>query len=299
MSRKVTNYRLFADFAYFIPGVKGMFTLLAFLLIGAVAGSTLSVLLVPLIGMSLASLVSYVIMFLPPLFYALFRSHENSVWGDGVALSSLKVKPLGLPLTALLVSVATFAAAFMTDGVISLLPEMPQWLKQALESATSGNLLVNLLMVSVFAPLLEEWLCRGEVLRGLLNHKRSDGSSMKPVWAIVISSAFFAVIHMNPWQAIPAFALGCLFGYVYYKTGSLWLTMLMHCVNNTVSVLLVHYSSFESTDSWVEALGGTTYSVLFVVCALILTFCILMLRRIPLERPEGNCTCIRKDEQYS
>ena len=53
------------------------------------------------------------------------------------------------------------------------------------------------------------------VLRGLLGHK------VKPVWAIVISAAFFAIIHLNPWQAIPAFLLGCVLllalGLMFYQ----------------------------------------------------------------------------------
>ena len=63
--------------------------------------------------------------------------------------------------------------------------------------------------MSVFAPILEEWLCRGVVLRGLLNYSRKgepgeDGSrrGMNPALAIAISAIFFATIHGNLWQGI-------------------------------------------------------------------------------------------------
>ncbi|MCQ2142364.1 MAG: CPBP family intramembrane metalloprotease [Bacteroidales bacterium] len=288
MSRKVQNYNLFADFAFYTPGVGGMFMLLALLLCGVGVGSLIAALLMPILGMAVGTLISYVLMFIPPMFYALSQSHRNSMWGEGVALSSFHVKPLTGLLVALLVSVATISAAFMTDLISSLMPEMPQSLKDALSVATDGNIVLNLLTVSVFAPLCEEWLCRGEVLRGLLNHKREDGSTMKPVWAIVISAAFFAVIHMNPWQAIPAFILGCLFGYVYYKTGSLWLTMLMHCVNNTLAVIVSHVDSMKDYDSWVELFGMSRYMVAFVVAALMLGAFFFLFQRIKVLRPEGN-----------
>ena len=49
---------------------------------------------------------------------------------------------------------STIAAAFVVEPLTALLPDMPLW--------------ATLLSVSVFAPLFEEWLCRGLVLRGLL-----------------------------------------------------------------------------------------------------------------------------------
>ena len=78
-----------------------------------------------------------------------------------------------------------------------------------------------------------------------------DGSrrGMNPALAIAISAIFFATIHGNLWQGISAFILGSFFGYVYYKTGSLKLTMLMHCVNNTVSVLSSKLPAFENVTA--------------------------------------------------
>ncbi len=75
----------------------------------------------------------------------------------------------------------------------------------------------------------------------------------------MISAVFFAVIHLNPWQAIPAFLLGCLFGYVYYRTGSLKLTMLMHFANNTFALAVAHIDAFEEAESWLDVLPGARY----------------------------------------
>lgn len=75
--------------------------------------------------------------------------------------------------------------------------------------------------------------------------RRKHHHGIKPVWAIFWSAVFFAFIHLNPWQAVPAFILGCLFGYVYYKTGSLKLTMLMHFTNNTFSLIFSNIDKFK------------------------------------------------------
>ena len=112
---------------------------------------------------------------------------------------------------ALIVSVATFAAAFVGECFNGIMPPTPEWFESAMSQIMDAPVWITLISVSIFAPLFEEWLCRGLVLRGLLQKTH-------PASAIIVSAAFFAVLHMNPWQALPAFLLGLLFGYVYYKT---------------------------------------------------------------------------------
>ena len=111
-------------------------------------------------------------------------------------------------------------------------------------------------------------------MRGLLN-------KVSPAAAISISAAFFAVIHLNPWQAIPAFVLGLLFGLVYYKTGSLKLTMLMHCVNNTMAALLSRVPSLKDVDSIVDVMSPWTYASIFICCAAFLVSTVVVLMNMP------------------
>ena len=152
---------------------------------------------------------------------------------------------------------------------------------EALSKMTEGPFWSSFLVTAIFAPVFEEWLCRGMVLRGLL-------TKMKPAWAIVISALFFAVIHLNPWQALNAFGIGLVMGFVYYKTGSLWLTMLIHFVNNGTSVLLSQFSSLEETEYWIDILPTGTYVTLSIVGVITLVVCLLAFRRIPLEQERGN-----------
>ena len=78
--------------------------------------------------------------------------------------------------------------------------------------------------------------------------------------AIFWSALIFAVIHLNPFQAVPAFLLGILMGWVYYKTGSLKLTILMHFTNNLLSMLISWYFPMASTtDSFKDILPPDTY----------------------------------------
>jgi hypothetical protein len=97
---------------------------------------------------------------------------------------------------------------------------------------------------------------------------------------------------MNPWQAIPAFILGCIFGYVYYKTGSLKLTMLMHCANNTFAVVLSNIDAFEEAESWMDVLSPSAYWAIFVIGLIALVLCIWEFRKVEVSRPQGGCDVI-------
>lgn len=281
------NFKILESFEHFSPGWKGVLKLFLWMMVGAVIGNVITFVLGIFFGTewvsSYGTVIAYPIMFIPPMFYArrrsMMREHlEANPLNKGV------FKPYGAPLCALLVSLMTLAAGYISDPVVTLLPEMPEFLEQALESMVNGNVLINLLCVSVFAPFFEEWLCRGMVLRGLL------ARNVKPVWAILFSAFFFAFIHLNPWQAIPAFLLGCLFGYVYYKTKSLSLTMLMHCVNNTLAVVLGQIDSLKDMKSWMDVLEPQLFWIIFAACVLVLVLGVRAISRIHVVDSEDVST---------
>jgi len=278
---------LFKSYEGYAPGVAGMFVLACMLLIGALAGNAVSLVVTFLYkgpeALELATLLGYPVMFIPAMLYARSARRVTLFGEKGVALDSSHFGQSGPAVCFVIASVATLALGFCSDALTSLLPEMPERLENLMKKLTGGNFWINIISVGLFAPFFEEWLCRGMVLRGLLANR------IKPVWAIVISATFFAVIHANPWQAIPAFILGCLFGYFYFKTGSLKLTMLMHCVNNSFAVVLMHcVPSLESMESWMDVLPGQKYWIIFAASILVLALSVLAFRKIPLEKPEGN-----------
>ena len=288
MRRKVRNYKFFENYSWYVPGAKGILILLLMLLLGGLLGNIITLLFTAALGAGgaeYAMVVAYPVMFIPAMIYAGAKSKARSFTDSGIKIDSGNFRPVGGVQCALLAAVGTLTLAFCTDALSSLLPPMPDWLEQTLKSMTQGNFLLNLLSVSIFAPFFEEWLCRGMVLRGLL------GNKVKPVWAIVISALFFAFIHLNPWQAVPAFLLGCLFGYVYYKTGSLKLTMLMHFTNNTVSLVLSNIDSVKDADNWAELLPGPLYWILFAGCLLATVLVVMRFSRVE-STPQGNCDSV-------
>ncbi|MBO5194186.1 MAG: CPBP family intramembrane metalloprotease [Bacteroidales bacterium] len=271
------SYDLFSAYSHYKPGIGGMFMLLLMLLGGAILGNIVIMVLGFAVPGNFASdygmLISYPLMFIPAMIYASFQSRLNEISVEAVPIDSGNFGTAGKGIAAAVaVSAATVAASVLCDPLTLALPEMPESLKAVLDNMMTGMpLWASLLSVSVFAPFFEEWLYRGMVLRGLLGR-------MKPVWAITVSALFFAVIHFNPWQALPAFVLGMLFGYVYYRTGSLKLTMLMHCVNNTFAVATSQMDSFKDYNSFFEVMPLTSYVCLLAGCAVILAAFLILFK---------------------
>lgn len=279
------NFNVFSAHAWYVPGVGGMFVLLLLVLAGALLGNLSTLIFAAVAGaeesMEYSMLISYPLIFIPAMMYVAVQSRNRSMDSEGFALDSSHFAPLGGFAAALLVMLGTFAAAFATDAISSAMPPIPEWLESLMQTMTGGELWVDFLLVSIMAPLFEEWLCRGMVLRGLLN-----SGKVKPLWAIVISAVFFAVIHMNPWQAIPAFILGALFGYVYYKTGSLRLTMLMHFTNNTLALAAGHI--WPDVETWKD-IAGSYYWLFFVLALVVVGLVLLAFSKIEKNNPAGNC----------
>ena len=300
MSKRAKNYNFYGNFPFFTPGIKGCIILLLLFLAGAVPGAVIaSIIAAPFAATSpektveLVTVISYPVMFIPPMIYASLQSKRNSFFDVGYALDSNNFGKMGGFMAALKATILVLAAGFIIDILGYVMPEMPDWLKSTLQGLTGGNVWINFLCVSIFAPFFEEWLCRGMILRGLLNYKKEDGTNgIKPVWAIIISAAVFAAIHGNIWQALPAFMIGIVMGIVYYKTGSLKLTMLMHFVNNTLALVMGQIDSLSDYNYWIEIMGAKWYWPAFVACAMLAFLTIRAFLALPDKQPKGGCDII-------
>ena len=115
----------------------------------------------------------------------------------------------------------------------------------------------GILSITIMAPLVEELLFRGAI-QGYLHQKR-----MKPLHAILIASAIFGIVHMNPIQIPFAFAIGTIFGWLYYRTGSLVPGIVGHFINNSIACIqMATMTEEEFNIKTIEWLGeGPTYAL--------------------------------------
>ena len=128
-----------------------------------------------------------------------------------------------------------------------------------------SNTFWTTMAVAVAAPLIEEFMLRGIMLRGMLKHT-------SPINAIHYSAFFFALIHMNLSQAVGAFIIGLFIGWIYYKTGSLWMAILVHFLNNGLSILFTlafpHDIELTLMKLIMEKHSITVYIALYIIAAL-------------------------------
>ena len=88
-------------------------------------------------------------------------------------------------------------------------------------------MIITVLLISTLVPLWEEMFFRGFIHNVLRNRL-----GMWP--AIFVSSLLFGLFHFIPLQIIGAFTLGILMAWLYEKSGSLWLPIFAHALNNVV-----------------------------------------------------------------
>lgn len=111
---------------------------------------------------------------------------------------------------------------------------------------TPLQLIIALLVIGILPALGEEVLFRGVIQRKLTEH-----------WvnihvAIWVSAALFSAIHVQFYGFFPRMLLGALFGYLYYWSGSLWIAIFAHFVNNGLMVVMLYLYQQKIIDINVE-----------------------------------------------
>mgnify|MGYP000879179136 CR=1 FL=1 len=121
----------------------------------------------------------------------------------------------------------------------------PETFNNATESLLNNESKIGIFFLTVIvAPVIEEILFRGIILRGLLvNHSKA--------LALCASALLFGLSHLDPWMIIPTGIFGLVLGWTYLKTKSVYLCMFCHSFNN----LLV----FLAASSEIEIPGYTTH----------------------------------------
>jgi len=97
-----------------------------------------------------------------------------------------------------------------------------------------GAALLLLVAFSVAAPMSEEVLARGFLFRGW------SASFLRVPGAILLSSLVWTVVHLqyDMYFLAEVFTIGLWFGYMRHRAGSLWLTIILHALNNMTAVVL-------------------------------------------------------------
>lgn len=142
--------------------------------------------------------------------------------------------------------------------------------KQLLVMNSISVLLVNLLMFVVIPAFGEELIFRG-CLQKIF--KRLTGNYHIAIW---ITAIIFSAIHVQFYGFIPRMLLGALFGYLLVWSGSLWLPILAHFMNNAIAVITAYIYqqkgiSLDKLDQ-PDPVSGSVYLISLVATSALLWF---------------------------
>jgi hypothetical protein len=157
--------------------------------------------------------------------------HTKSSFQEVFRLAPIRLSLL-LPMALTVIGMTILLSEF--DNRLRTVLPIPNWLSEILKNlfGSRENLLASFFTLVIVAPLTEELLFRGLILRGFL----SNYSVRK---AILTSSLLFGIFHLNPWQFTGAFVLGAIFAWWFVKTDSLLPCLFGHALNNGLPVILL------------------------------------------------------------
>lgn len=222
-------------------------------------------------GLKLFQLMSAIGLFIvPPFIYGIIVTKKPF---SGLALNQFST-PKNWLLVAIMMVVSTPFMSWLVEFNNNLiLPDflapLEHWMKQSEQSAEQltklfltfnglGSFLYILLIVAIVPAVGEELLFRGVLQKIMVNWFKNYHV------AIWVAAILFSALHMQFYGFLPRMLLGALFGYVFYWSGSLWLPILGHFINNGSVVTLSFFypeivndteiSLFEGNANWIATI---------------------------------------------
>ena len=159
---------------------------------------------------------------------------------------------------------------------------MEAWMKSSEEKAarlteaflkveTTGGLLFNVFMIAFLPAIGEELLFRGVIQRIFTRMTRSNH------WGIWISAILFSALHLQFYGFLPRLLLGVLFGYLLVWSGSMWLPIIGHFLNNGFAVITMFLIDKNKLTPDIETIGSSSGSYYLAILSFLLIVSLLWL----------------------
>jgi membrane protease YdiL (CAAX protease family) len=221
---------------------------------------------------------------------------------EGNATGYLKVNKTSSLMIFMITIVIMFVSLPAINWIISInemmklpaaLHGIEQWMKDTEDQAsqltdaflntdTIAGLGVNMMMIAIIPAIGEEML-----FRGILQRLFSEWFRNIHV-AIVFTAFIFAAIHLQFYGFLPRMLLGILFGYLFFWSGSLWLPIFAHFLNNGSAVILSFLVSRNMVKQDYQDFGSTD-NIFLIAGSIVLTGLFLFwVYRITKEKKKGN-----------
>jgi membrane protease YdiL (CAAX protease family) len=196
--------------------------------------------------------------FLPPFFYA-WICHQNAFANLGY-VHTVDTKQIVLvilimlactPLVAVLQQL-TEMLPFSKATFLQFKEAEDEYNKQVAVIARMNNFgdyIISVIMIAFLPALFEETFFRGGI-QNLLSRW-----SKAPVVAIIVTSVIFSAVHGSYLGFLSRFALSFILGWMYYRTGNIWLNIFGHFTNNFLGVTSLYITSLSGVKADPSKLG--------------------------------------------
>ena len=132
------------------------------------------------------------------------------------------------------------------------------------------GLLFNLLVIALIPAIGEELTFRGVLQQALVKGCKNAHVG------VFLSAAIFSFIHLQFYGFLPRMFLGIILGYMFYYSGSLWTSILLHFVNNGTAVVVAFLEHKGLTSVDAETFGATS-NLWLMGASLVITVTLIIL----------------------
>jgi uncharacterized protein len=120
-----------------------------------------------------------------------------------------------------------------------------------LATKTWGGLIVNLVMVAFLAAIGEELIFRGILVK--LFREWTGNVHM----AVIIPALLFSALHLQFYGFFGRLVLGIILGYLLIWSGSLWVPIIVHFLNNAMAVIVSFLDQRGLISTDLESFGSS------------------------------------------
>lgn len=132
-----------------------------------------------------------------------------------------------------------------------------------------SNLVIGIVIFGFLAAISEEFLFRSVIQKALVKLFKNAHIG------IIVTALVFSAFHTDFYGFFPRFILGLMLGYMFWMSGSIWASIIMHFTNNATIVMLYFLNKKEVINIDVESVGSTN-NAFFIILSLVVTVAIFI-----------------------
>ncbi|MBE6903597.1 MAG: CPBP family intramembrane metalloprotease [Ruminococcaceae bacterium] len=178
----------------------------------------------------------------------------------------------------------SFVASYITNFIINFLGSFGISVNNPItemNTGSIGSIVLYFVHMAIIPPLVEEFAIRGVVLGSVKKYSKS--------FAIVFSALLFSLMHGTFYQIPYAFVAGLVMGYFVIKFDSIWIGIIVHFLNNSISVIFEFLSKVIENENLLVLISSITNLTLLLIGAITLIVFVLN-NKIGIDKDEDSCS---------